>query len=139
MTIRQLTAIAALCALSSAGPVRAEPNPETQAGHDARMGWFREARFGMFVHWGLYSVPAGEWKGEKYGGGVEWIQNFAKFPGSEYTPLIKRFNPVKCDADVWVRLAKEADMKHLAITSKHHEGFRLRPSAQTDWDVASTR
>ncbi|MBN8460530.1 MAG: alpha-L-fucosidase [Verrucomicrobia bacterium] len=138
MTIRQLSTIAALCALSSAGPLRAESRPETEAEHDARMGWFREARFGMFIHWGLYSVPAGEWKGKKYGGGVEWIQDFAKIPVSEYTPLIQRFNPVKYDADAWVRLAKEAGMKYLVITSKHHEGFCLWPSAQTDWDVAST-
>jgi alpha-L-fucosidase len=111
---------------------------ETKAENDARMGWFREARFGMFIHWGLYAVPAGEWNGKKYGGGVEWIQSLAKIPVSEYTPLIKKFNPVKYDADAWVRLAKEAGMEYIVITSKHHDGFCLWPSAQTDWDVAST-
>jgi alpha-L-fucosidase len=102
------------------------------------MGWFREARFGMFIHWGLYAVPAGEWNGKKYGGGVEWIQSYAKIPTAEYTPLIKKFNPVKYNADDWVRLAKDAGMKYIVITSKHHDGFCLWDSAQTDWDVAST-
>jgi alpha-L-fucosidase len=111
---------------------------ETRAENDARLGWFREARFGMFIHWGLYAVPAGEWKGKKYDGGVEWIQSFAQIPTVEYTPLLQKFNPVKYDADAWVRLAKEAGMKYIVITSKHHDGFCLWDSAQTDWDVGST-
>jgi alpha-L-fucosidase len=127
-----VTALAAM--LSCAPPAQAE----TQAENDARMGWFREARFGMFIHWGLYAVPAGEWNGKKFDGGVEWIQCFAKIPTAEYTPLIEKFNPQRYDADAWVRLAKDAGMKYIVITSKHHDGFCLWDSAQTDWDVGAT-
>ena len=111
---------------------------ETKAEFDQRMAWFREARFGMFIHWGVYSVPAGEWAGKKYGGGVEWIQSYAKIPVSDYTPLKDRFNPAKYDPEAWVRLAKDAGMKYIVITTKHHDGFCLWDSKQTDWDIAST-
>lgn len=115
-------------------PLRAE----TEAERDARMQWFREARFGMFIHWGVYAVPAGEWDGKKYGGGVEWIQSYAKIPVADYQPLAQRFNPLKYDPEAWVKLAKDAGMKYLVITSKHHDGFCLWDSAHTDWDIAST-
>jgi alpha-L-fucosidase len=111
---------------------------ETPQQKDARMKWWREARFGMFIHWGLYAVPAGEWNGKKYGGGVEWIMNQAKVPVAEYRPLLAKFNPVKYDPNQWVALAKRAGMRYLVITSKHHDGFCLWPSQYTDWDVAST-
>jgi alpha-L-fucosidase len=122
----------------------AEPAPskdfmkETKEERDARMKWWREARFGMFIHWGLYAVPAGEWNGTKYGGGVEWIMNYAKVPAAGYEPLLKKFNPVKYDPKEWVRIAKGAGMKYIVITSKHHEGFCLWPSKCTDYTVAST-
>ena len=135
MQINRSLTVAALAALvSCAIPAQAE----TKAENDARMGWFREARFGMFIHWGLYAVPAGEWNGKKYGGGVEWIQSLAQIPTAEYTPLLKKFNPVKYDPEAWVRLAADAGMKYIVITSKHHDGFCLWDSAQTDWDVGST-
>lgn len=111
---------------------------ETKEEFDQRMEWFREARFGMFIHWGLYSVPAGEWKGKKFGSNVEWIQSLAKIPVSEYTPLKDRFNPVKYDPGTWVKLAKDAGMKYIVITTKHHDGFCLWDSKETDWDIAST-
>lgn len=111
---------------------------ETPSERDARMEWFREARFGMFIHWGVYAVPAGEWDGTKHGGGVEWIQAKAKIPVPDYEPLKDRFNPVKYDPEAWVRLAKDAGMKYVVITSKHHDGFCLWDSEHTDWDVAST-
>ena len=129
-----LPALLAASILLAAVPAPAESQQE----RDARMAWFREARFGMFIHWGVYAVPAGEWQGKKYGGGVEWIQSQAKIPTNDYTPLKDRFNPVKYDADAWVRLAKDAGMRYIVITSKHHDGFCLWDSAQTDWDVAST-
>jgi alpha-L-fucosidase len=111
---------------------------ETEAERDARMEWFREARFGMFIHWGLYSVPAGEWKGKPYKGIAEWIQNHAEIPVAEYAPLKDQFNPVNYDPEAWVKLAKDAGMKYLVITSKHHDGFCLWDSKLTDWDIAST-
>ena len=102
-----------------------------------RMAWWREARFGMFVHWGLYSVLAGEWGGKtNYG---EWIRNNAKIPIDEYEKLLGRFNPVEFDADRIARLAAEAGQKYLVITSKHHDGFCLWPTKQNaDWNVART-
>ena len=130
-TIAQ-TAAAALFSMSCLAQA------ETKAEFDQRMEWFREARFGMFIHWGLYSVPAGEWKGKKFGSNVEWIQSHAKIPVSEYTPLKDRFNPAKYDPEAWVKLAKDAGMKYIVITTKHHDGFCLWDSKQTDWDIAST-
>lgn len=112
--------------------------PETKEAKDQRLAWFREARFGMFIHWGVYAVPAGEWNGRKYDGGVEWIQSKAGIPVIDYTPLKEKFNPVKYNAEAWVQLAKDAGMKYIVITTKHHDGFCLWDSAQTDWDVASS-
>jgi alpha-L-fucosidase len=135
MKFTPFLAMAALAAvLCCAIPAQAE----TKAENDARMAWFREARFGMFIHWGLYAVPAGEWKGKKYGGGVEWLQSLGNIPVADYTPLLEKFNPVKYDADAWVQLAKDAGMKYIVITTKHHDGFCLWDSAQTDWDIGST-
>lgn len=111
---------------------------ETPAEKDARMKWFREARFGMFIHWGLYAITAGEWNGKPVQNLAEWIQSEAQIPVSEYTPLKDRFNPVQYDADALVRLAKDAGMKYIVITTKHHDGFVLWDSAHTEWDVAST-
>ncbi len=108
---------------------------ETVAERDARMAWWRTARFGMFIHWGVYSVPAGNYKETQIGEIGEWIMNVAKIPVSEYKAYAKQFNPVKYDPDSWVRLAKEAGMKYIVITSKHHDGFALFDSKVTDWDV----
>lgn len=108
---------------------------ETPAQRDARMNWWREARFGMFIHWGLYSIPAGEWKGQEVPGIGEWIMNSAQIPVAEYEPLTKQFNPVKFNADEWVSIAKRAGMKYIVITSKHHDGFCLWDSKLTDYDV----
>jgi alpha-L-fucosidase len=108
---------------------------ETAAQRDKRMAWFREARFGMFIHWGLYAVPGGVWKGRPVDGIGEWIQTNAQIPPDEYEPLQKQFNPVKFDARAWVRTAKDAGMRYIVITSKHHDGFGLWNSKQTDWDV----
>jgi alpha-L-fucosidase len=119
---------AATSALGSAGDKDALCKNE-------RMEWWREARFGMFIHWGLYAVPAGEWKGEKIPGIGEWIMERAKIPVSEYEPLTKQFNPVKFDAVQWVQIAKNAGMKYIVITSKHHDGFCLWDSKYTDYDV----
>ena len=99
------------------------------------MKWWREARFGMFIHWGVYSVPAGTYKGKQIPSIGEWIMNRGKIPVAEYKQFAQQFNPVRYDPEAWVRLAKEAGMKYIVITSKHHDGFALFDSKVTDWDV----
>ena len=111
---------------------------ESKEEKDARMDWWREARFGMFIHWGLYAIPGGVWEGKEIKGIGEWIMNRAKVPLAEYSPLVKQFDPVKYDAEEWVRIAKDAGMKYIVITSKHHDGFCLWDSQYTDYDVMST-
>ena len=108
---------------------------ESPQQRDARMKWWREARFGMFIHWGVYSVPAGTYKGKQVSGIGEWIMNRGKIPVAEYKQFASQFNPVRYDPDAWVQLAKEAGMKYIVITSKHHDGFALFDSKVTDWDV----
>ena len=102
------------------------------------MAWFREAKFGMFIHWGLYAQPAGVWNGKNVPGAAEWILNTAQIKVADYEPLIKTFNPIKYDPKEWVRIAKDAGMKYIVITSKHHEGWALWDSKLTDWDIAGT-
>jgi alpha-L-fucosidase len=106
---------------------------EDPAARDARMKWWREARFGMFIHWGLYAIPAGKW-GNQSGHG-EWIRTTAQIPLEEYNQLQPQFNPTKFDAAAWMKLANRAGMKYVVITSKHHDGFGLFDSKLTDWDV----
>ena len=114
---------------------KGNPTAETEEERNARMKWWREARFGMFIHWGVYAALAGVYKGEEIPGIGEWIMLRAKVPVADYARYSKQFNPVKYDPDAWVRLAKEAGMKYLVITSKHHDGFALFDSKVTDWDV----
>jgi len=109
---------------------------ETKAQRDRRMKWFREARFGMFIHWGLYAVPAGEWNGQPIGGIGEWIMNRAKIPVADYAALAPRFNPTRFDAEQWAQLAQDAGMKYLVITAKHHEGFAMFPSRASTFNIS---
>ena len=102
---------------------------------DAKKAWFRDAKFGMFVHWGLYSIPAGMWKGERVPRVAEWIQGAADIPAEEYEPLAGQFNPTRFDARQWARIAKNAGMRYITITAKHHDGFCLFDSNLTDYDV----
>lgn len=113
----------------------AEVAQESKEQRDQRMAWFREARFGMFIHWGLYSIPAGEWQGKKVGGIGEWIMERAAIPVGEYEKLAPQFNPVKFDAKEWVKTAKAAGIRYIVITSKHHDGFCLFDSKVSDYDI----
>jgi alpha-L-fucosidase len=118
---------------------------ETPAQRDARMAWWREARFGMFIHWGVYSVPAGFYHGESVSSGSylghpipcagEWIMNVGKIPMAEYQTYAKEFNPVKFDAEAWVKLAKAAGQKYIIITAKHHDGFAMFDTKASPWNI----
>jgi alpha-L-fucosidase len=126
------------CLLLTAGQAPAAEKPaaaETKAQRDQRMAWWRAARFGMFIHWGVYSVPAGTYQGKPIGGIGEWIMHNAKIPVAEYRKFAQRFNPVRFDAEAWVATAKEAGMKYIVITSKHHDGFGMFDSKVTDWCI----
>lgn len=111
---------------------------ESESEKNERMEWWRDARFGMFIHWGLYAIPAGEWEGRESKGYAEWIRHKAKIPQEDYDKLVESFNPVDYNPDEWVRLAKEAGMKYIVLTSKHHDGFCLWPSDLTEYDIEST-
>ena len=109
---------------------------ETAAQHDARIEWWRDARFGMFIHWGIYSVPAGEYQGKSdY---AEWFLEQTHMPVSQYEQFAQQFNPVKFNATNWVRAAKAAGVKYIVITSKHHDGFGMFRSTLTDWCISRT-
>jgi len=113
-----------------------DPNAgETKEHRDARMKWFREARFGMFIHWGVYAVPAGTYDGKQYGGGGEWLMNMAKIPVATYAEYAKQFNPQQFDADRWVSVAKAAGMKYIVITAKHHDGFAMFHTAVDNFNI----
>jgi alpha-L-fucosidase len=111
---------------------------ETRAQHDQRMSWWRDARFGMFIHWGLYAVPAGEYKGQRSERIGEWIMEWANIPRSEYEKFATQFNPVEFNAKEWVRIAKDAGMKYIVITSKHHDGFSMYGSKVSDYDIVDS-
>ena len=108
------------------------------------MDWWRKARFGMFIHWGVYAVPAGRYHGKEVKGfyeghtvpsAGEWIMHDAKIPRAEYQQFAQKFNPTRFDPDAWVRMAKDAGMKYIVITSKHHEGFAMFDSKASDWNI----
>jgi alpha-L-fucosidase len=102
---------------------------------DMRMAWWREAKFGLFIHWGLYAVPAGQWKDKTTYG--EWIRNEAQIPLEQYDLFAKDFNPVQFDAAKWVATAKAAGMKYIVITSKHHDGFCMFDTKLTDYNIVA--
>ena len=111
---------------------------ESSTDIDSRMEWFADAKYGMFIHFGLYSQLGGEWKGKSIDHYAEWIQANADIAAQEYAMLATTFNPKDFDADFIAETAKAAGMKYIVITSKHHEGFCLWDSEYTNYDVAST-
>lgn len=105
------------------------------AANEADIAAFREARFGMFIHWGLYAQLGGRWKGETMDYIGEWIQSRYQIPNAEYAKLAKDFNPVKFDADEWARQAKDAGMEYVVFTTKHHEGFSMYATKVSDYNI----
>ena len=97
--------------------------------------WFKEAKYGMMVHWGLYSLLGGEYKGEKVSSYAEWAQTYFRIPNAEYEKLATAFNPVYFNADEWVCFAKECGMKYIVVTSKHHEGFAMFKSRADKFNI----
>src|SRR5579863_63369 len=120
---------------SAAHPVPAIQDTETTAQKDDRLRWFREARFGMFIHWGLYAIPAGRWSGKEIPGIGEWIMNNASIPVADYKALASKFNPTQFSAETIVSLAKTAGMKYIVITSKHHDGFAMFASKANPFNI----
>ncbi|HVU45829.1 MAG TPA: alpha-L-fucosidase [Terracidiphilus sp.] len=121
--------------MSNTHRVAAIQDTETPAQRDARMAWWREARFGMFIHWGLYSIPAGTWNGKQIPGIGEWIMNTASIPVADYKALAPKFNPTAFNAHDIVALAKAAGMKYIVITSKHHDGFAMFDSKADPFNI----
>jgi alpha-L-fucosidase len=114
------------------------PDPytnETREQRDERLSWFNDARFGMFIHWGVYSVPAGKYKGREIPSDSCFIMEKTKMPLTDYHAFAAQFNPTQYDPDAWVRMAKDAGMKYIVITTKHHDGFALFDSKVSEWDM----
>ena len=130
MRLSKIASVLCCLIMSQAIPAIAQsngtPQPvETKEARDARMAWWRAARFGMFIHWGVYSVPAGTYNGKQIPGLGEWIMYNGKIPIVEYAKYAGQFNPVKFDADAWVKTAQDAGMNYIVITAKHHDGFAM--------------
>ncbi len=112
-----------------------ERKSEKSTSDDPKMDWWKEAKFGMFIHWGLYSVPAGTYNGKQVPGIGEWIMNKGKIPVVEYKKYAAQFNPVKYNAEDWVKAAKAAGMKYMVLTSKHHDGFAMFKSEVDSFNI----
>ncbi len=132
---KALLIIGTISLLLSCTPNQPSGTDQPLSEHDQKMEWWREARFGLFIHWGLYAQPAGEWKGEQIPGISEWIMARAEIPVAEYEKLAETFNPVKYNAEDWVIAAKQAGMKYIVITSKHHDGFAMFKSEASAYNI----
>ena len=121
-----------------AAPAKITPSAE-DPNKDARLAWWREAKFGMFIHWGVYSGFGGEWKGQKVEGYAEHLQRIMKINREEYLEsVVKPFNPVLFNADEWVKTVKATGMQYIVITSMHHDGVAMFDSKVDDYNVVKT-
>lgn len=146
MNIMRKTLLLLLCACLGIQFTYAQKDPKLSLG-PAKSEWFRNAKFGMFIHWGLYSVLEGSYNGRtmpdkslKNGNSwyAEWIQTRMEIPAEEYRKIKDRFNPTGYNAEEWVLEAKNAGIRYIVITSKHHDGFALWDSKASDFDIMST-
>jgi alpha-L-fucosidase len=133
-----VTVLLGIGPLQAAEPKPLLPTAETPAQRDARLAWWREARFGMFIHWGPSSLSGKEISWSRIGHPHD-LRGNESVPADEYDHLYKRFNPVKFDADAWMRLAKDAGMKYVVFVTKHHDGFSMWPTKlRPDYSIAAT-
>lgn len=102
---------------------------------DTKQQWFKDAKYGLFIHWGLYSVLAGNYQGRKTDRIAEWIMNDLHIPANEYEKIAATFNPIHFDANQLVKQAKQWGMKYIVFTTKHHEGFAMWNSHCSDYNV----
>jgi len=121
--------------LAAEGFKQSEDQPESPEARQAKMAWLKEAKFGMFIHWGLYSIPAGTFEGRQIPHSSEWMMNYAKVPVARYAQFAKEFNPTRFNAEEWVKLAKNAGMKYIVITTKHHEGFAMYATKASPFNI----
>jgi alpha-L-fucosidase len=138
MNRKLLTALACLILLpGQIVPASAQEAPvaDLLATRADRMQWWREARFGLFIHWGVYSVPAGTYRDRRIPGLGEWIMNRGRIPVEDYAGFTRRFNPTGFDALAWVKLAQAAGVKYIVITSKHHDGFAMFASRTSPYNI----
>lgn len=113
----------------------AQSRKKDQNDKNAKMEWWEHDRFGMFIHWGLYSEAAGYWKEKPVKGAGEWLMTDAHIPRDQYAQLAKKFDPVDFNAEQWVKIAKEAGMKYIVITTKHHDGFCMFNTKATKYNI----
>src|SRR4051812_20262424 len=126
---KRVAMLLAVCAaaMSMVAPGRAQTGYRPAAANLAARDWFQDARFGLFVHWGVYSVL----------GDGEWVMNNRKIPATDYEKLPAQFNPLQFDPAEWVALVKAAGMKYITITSKHHDGFAMFDSKISDYNIVA--
>jgi alpha-L-fucosidase len=127
--------LSSACPVFTADVFAEVTDAEVERTRDARIAWWREAKFGMFIHWGLYAIPAGVWEGKDIMGVSEWIMRFAEIHVADYEPLAKQFNPTRFNAEEWVRIAKNAGMKYIVLTAKHHDGFAMYDTDVNSWNI----
>lgn len=137
MTTRFLAGVCAVLAVSAVSDAGSRVRPVEMEPQKTPLEEFHDRKFGMFIHWGLYALPAGEWKGKQVRGIGEWIMKYEQIPIVEYEKLAEQFNPVKYDAEEWAQLAKDAGMKYVVITSKHHDGFAMYDSKAHDFNIVN--
>lgn len=105
------------------------------AAQDQKMAWFRQAKYGLFIHWGLYAIPAGVWQGKAIRPSSEWIMAHVPIHVKDYEPLARQFNPTEFDAEHWVQMAQDAGMKYIVITAKHGDGFAIYHSLVSPYNI----
>ncbi len=125
---RIILTIAVLCCITATFAQSKKPGDETEAQRQERMAWWTHDRFGMFIHWGLYALPARH----------EWVKNYERMNDEQYRKYFDCFNPDLYNPKEWARKAKEAGMKYVVLTTKHHDGFCLFDSQYTEYKAMNT-